>query len=172
MTRPRWATAVPLVALAGTLLAGCGYSIHGTLPSHIRTIAVPIFQNRTTEPGVEIAVSRGVVEAFATSGRLRVVGRDQADAVLEGEVLDYQVESIAYDPDARVRVYRLVVTLNLRLHDVRANRLLLDQQGLRERTDFRASDAVAETIVRESVAVREAAGDIGRAIAALTVSGF
>jgi outer membrane lipopolysaccharide assembly protein LptE/RlpB len=35
------------------LLAGCGYSLRGTLPDHIRTVAVPVFANRTAEPAVE-----------------------------------------------------------------------------------------------------------------------
>ena len=41
----------------------------GNLPAHIQTVAVPIFVNRTSEPAVENVL----VQAFSTSGRLRVV---------------------------------------------------------------------------------------------------
>ena len=45
----------------------------GNLPAHIQTVAVPIFVNRTSEPAVENVVAQAVVQAFSTSGRLRVV---------------------------------------------------------------------------------------------------
>jgi len=72
---------------AALLLAGCGYSTRGSLPDHIRTVAVPIFKNRTLEPGVETAITSGVVNAFSSGGRLRVVPAEEADALLEGEVV-------------------------------------------------------------------------------------
>jgi hypothetical protein len=161
----------PLVLLAA-LAAGCGYTVGGTLPSHITTISVPIFRNLTEEPAVESLITRAVVEAFSTNGRLRVVRREQADAVLDGEITSYRVHSIAFDRDANVRLYRLVVTLNLRLRDVRRNTVLFQQSGVREQADFRVQDAVAQTLAREETALRAAASDIGRAVVTLAVTRF
>ncbi len=45
--------------LAAVVLAGCGYGTRGSLPDHIKTVAVPIFKNRTLEPGVESAITSG-----------------------------------------------------------------------------------------------------------------
>lgn len=168
----RRANAVTLVALALATLAGCGYTIGGTLPSHIRTVAVPVFENRTPEPGVEGLLTRAVVEAFSTNGRLRVVPVDEADAILEGEVVSYGLQSIAFDPRANVRQYRLLVTLNLRLRDVRKNAVLFDRPGVQERADFRVPGGVAETISREESALRSAAVDIARAVVNLAVERF
>jgi hypothetical protein len=80
--------------------------------------------------------------------------------------------SIAFDPAANVRLYRLVVTLNVRLHDRRRNTLLFDQQGLSEKADFRVSGAVSETISREEIALRAATLDIARAVVALAIERF
>jgi outer membrane lipopolysaccharide assembly protein LptE/RlpB len=169
----RWRPAAGLALCLLVLLAGgCGYSLRGTLPAHIQTIAVPVFQNKTVEPGIETIVTRAVVEAFSTSGRLRVVRPEQADAILEGEVIDYDVQSIAFDPREQVRFYRLIVTMNLRLRDLRQNRLVFDQRAFRERADFRASEAVTETIAREDLGVRKAARDIARSVVSLTVDGI
>lgn len=157
-------------ALAVVLgLGGCGYSLRGTLPAHIETVAVPIFANRTQEPGVESFVTRAVVEAFSTNGRLRVVRVEDADAVLDGEIVGYQVDSIAFDRNANIREYRLTVTLNLRLRDVRRNAVLFQQDGFREKADFRVEGAVADTIAREETALREAAVDIARSVVSLAV---
>ena len=160
------------VVICALALAGCGYSVRGHLPADVKTVAVPILQNRTTKPAVETEMTRALADAFATDGRLRVVSRDAADSVLEGEVTGYELVSIAFDPAANVRLYRLVVTMNVRLRDVRRNALLFHQDGLSEKADFRVSGAVSETISREEVALRIATLDIARAVVALAIERF
>lgn len=161
------------LALAAIVLAGgCGYTVGGTLPSHIQTIAVPIFRNSTREPAVESLITRAVVEAFSTNGRLRVVSSSQADAILDGEITGYSVASIAFDKDANVRLYRLVVTVNLRMRDVKRDTVLFQQNQVQEQADFRVLGQVSQTISREETALRSAATDIGRAIVALAVTRF
>ena len=164
--------AAVLAVAAAVLLSGCGYTVRGTLPSHIQTIAVPIFRNYTREPGVESFITRAVVEAFSTNGRLRVVRSGQADAVLDGEIIGYNIVSIAFDEDSNVRLYRLVVTVNLRLRDIKQNAVLFQQNEVREQADFRVQRAVSGTIAREETALGTAATEIGRAIVALTVTRF
>jgi len=161
-----------LLLLLAVLLGGCGYTVHGTLPSHINTVAVPIFRNRTSEPAIESLITRAVVEAFSTNGRLKVVSSGQADAILDGEIIDYNVTSIAFDRDANVRQYRLLVTVNLRMRDVRRNTVLFQESGVREQADFRVQNAVSQTISREETALRAAAVDIGRAIVSLAITRF
>jgi hypothetical protein len=165
--------AIAALALVALLLAGgCGYTVGGTLPSHIQTVSVPIFRNTTREPGVESLITRAVVEAFSTNGRLKVVPKSQADAVLDGEVIGYSIASIAFDKDANVRLYRLVVTLNLRMRDMRRNTVLFEQNQVAEQADFRVQGQVSQTISREETALRAAATEIGRAVVALAVTRF
>ena len=158
--------------LAVVLVGGCGYTVHGTLPSHIKTVAVPIFRNLTSEPAIEGFITRAVVEAFSTNGRLKVVGSGEADAILDGEIIGYSIASIAFDQDANVRQYRLLVTLNLQMRDVRGHTMLFQQYGVSEQADFRVENAVSQTISREETALRAAAVDIGRAIVSLAVTRF
>ena len=157
---------------AALLLGGCGYTVHGTLPAHINTVAVPIFKNQTREPAVESLITRAVVEAFSTNGRLRVVSSSQADAILDGEITGYSIASIAFDKDANVRLYRLVVTVNLKMRDVKRNAVLFQQNQVQEQADFRVQGQVSQTISREETALRTAATEIGRAIVALAVTRF
>lgn len=171
MRRTGRAPALGLVLLA-LGLAGCGYSFRGNLPDHIKTVAVPVFTNRTSEPAVESFLTSAVVEAYATNGRLRVVKTEEADAILDGEVVGYSVQSIAFDNQANVRQYRLLVTMNLKLRDVRRNAVLFEQQGLREKSDFQVLGAVSQTIGAEEGAVRSAARDIARSIVSLTIDRF
>jgi outer membrane lipopolysaccharide assembly protein LptE/RlpB len=171
VTRTGRAAAVGLVLLV-LGLAGCGYSFRGNLPDHIKTVAVPVFVNKTTEPAVESFLTSAVVDAYASNGRLRVVKTEEADAILTGEVIGYNVMSIAYDNVANVRQYRLAVTLNLRLRDVKKNAILFEQQGLKEQADFQVLGAVSQTISNEEAAVRTAANLVGRSIVSLTIDRF
>jgi len=163
--------ALATLALA-VMVGGCGYGVHGTLPRDVKTIAVPIFQNLTREPAVEGLITRAVVEAFSTNGRLKVVPASEADAVLDGEVVGYSVFSIAFDKDANVRQYRLVVSVNLQLRDRRKNELLFRQSGVREQVDFRTQNTVSQTISLEDTALKAAAVEVGRSIVSLTVTRF
>jgi outer membrane lipopolysaccharide assembly protein LptE/RlpB len=160
-----------LALVIGTL-TGCGYSIHGNLPDHVRTVAVPVFTNRTAEPAIESFLTQAVVEAFATNGRLRVVTPVEADAILEGEVVGYEIQALAFDPRASIRQYRLVVTMNLTFRDVRRNAILFEQARFQEKADFRVIGAVSQTISREESALRSAALDIARSIVSLAVDRF
>jgi outer membrane lipopolysaccharide assembly protein LptE/RlpB len=160
------------LALAAVGLGACGYSFRGTLPPHIRTVAVPIFMNRTQEPGVESIVTRAIVEAFATNGRLRVVRPADADAILEGEVTTYSVGAISFDQTLNVQQYRLVVVLNLRMRDLRRKEVLFQQTGVTEQADFRVIGPVSSTISREETALSQAAGEIARSIVSLAIDRF
>jgi outer membrane lipopolysaccharide assembly protein LptE/RlpB len=162
------------LALAVTVLGldGCGYSFRGTLPSHIRTVAVPIFGNRTQQPGVESIITRAVVEAFVTNGRLQIVRPADADAILDGEVVSYGVGAVAFDKALNVQQYRLLVVLNLRMRDVRRNNVLFQQANVTEQADFRVAGPVSATIAQEETALTQAAGEIARSIVSLALDRF
>ena len=160
------------LGLLAAAVAGCGYSFRGTLPEHIQTVAVPLFANKTGEPRIESLLTSAVVEAFSTNGRLRVVKREDADAILEGEVVGYSLLSISYDSQANVRQYRLIMTINLKLLDMRRSAVLFEERNLREKADFQVMNAVSQTISVEETAVRTAATEIARAIVSLTVTRF
>lgn len=168
----RTTAALALLTVLGAV--GCGYSLRGGggLPSHLRTVAVPTVANRTSQPHVEAIVTRALVQAFSTDGRLQVVRPADADAILEGEVTRYELQSIAFDPAANVRQYRLVVTMNVRLRDVRENRILYERGGVQERADFRVPASASQNVVQEQAALGRAAVDIGRAVVSFALEHF
>jgi outer membrane lipopolysaccharide assembly protein LptE/RlpB len=160
------------LAAACVALGGCGYSFRGTLPSHIRTIGVPMFVNLTRQPGVESTVTAAIVRALATNGRLTVVRPADADAILDGEVTAYAVGAIAFDENLNIQQYRLYVVVNLRMRDVREKKVLFQQRGVGEQADFRVGGAVSATIVSEEAALAQAVAEIARSIVSLAIDRF
>jgi outer membrane lipopolysaccharide assembly protein LptE/RlpB len=173
MTRPRVSRGILRAALVLTMAAGgCGYTLQGNLPDHLKTVSVPVFRNRTTEAGAESTITAAVINAFTTNGRLKVVSLDQADCILDGEVTGYQVQSLTYDSRLNLRSYRLTVTMNVRFRDVRRTELLWQQDSLVENVSFDVAGQVSDTISREEGAVKQAALEIGRKIVNRAVDRF
>jgi len=160
--------ALLLAAAAG----GCGYSLRGNLPDHLKTVSVPVFRNRTTDAGAESTITSAVVNAFTSSGRLKVVSLDAADSVLDGEITGYQVQSLTYDSRLNLRSYRLTVTMNVRFRDLRRTEVLWQQDGLVEDVSFDVAGQVSDTISREEGALKQAALEIGRKIVGHAVDRF
>lgn len=125
-------------ALALLVLAtGCVYGFSGGgLPSHVRTVAVLPFDNRTGEP----ALTQEVYEAVrsASEGRLglRAANEADADAVVRGEIVRYEPDvAISFQSGAsqeQVNVTRrqVQIVINVEIVDQRQGRTLWRQQGL------------------------------------------
>ena len=94
-----------------------------------------------------------------------------ADAILDGEVTGYNVFSIAFDQNANVRQYRLMVTLNLLLRDRRKNECCSSRPGCASRPTSGPAPC-RETISREETALKVAAVEIGRTIVSLAIARF
>jgi outer membrane lipopolysaccharide assembly protein LptE/RlpB len=172
MRPPRASRGILVIALALGVAGGCGYTLQGNLPDHLKTVSVPVFKNQTTEPGAENTITAAVINAFTTNGRLKVVSVDRADCILDGEVTGYQVQSLTYDSKLNLRSYRLTVTMNVRFRDLRRTELIWQQDALVENVTFDVAGQVSDTISREEGAVKQAALEIGRKIVNRAVDRF
>jgi len=169
--RPRHSAVGLLLILAACLSTGCGYSFRGNLPGHIKTVAVPMFKNNTAAAGLENTITAAVISAFSNGGRLRVVPVEQADSILEGEIVGYQIDGAGFDRNANVQAYHLRVVLNVAFRDVRQNKMLW-QESLTQSSDFQVQGPVSDTLALGAGAASQAAANIGRKIASSAVDLF
>lgn len=105
------------VALA---MAGCGWRFSDrtdAIPKELVTVAIPLWENDTSEPGLSTIFTNATVKEFATKGWLRPVSTpDGADTILEGriEYIDIQplsFSSVAIELENRVTVSASVTLL-------------------------------------------------------------
>lgn len=71
-------------------LGGCaGYHIGPVQPYYLRavhSIAVPTFKNNTLIPRISVLITDSVIKQFQQDGTYRIAGKEQADAILMGEI--------------------------------------------------------------------------------------
>ncbi len=79
--------AVFAMLVACVLHAGCTtFPRTRTLPNSVKTIYIPMAVNRSAEPAIEERMTQFVQEEFLADGRLRLVQRKKADAIVEIEI--------------------------------------------------------------------------------------
>lgn len=78
-------------AILVACFSGCaGYHIGSVKPYYLRdvhTIAVPTFKNKTLVPRIEVLITDTVIKQFQQDGTYRIVGDDEADAILKAEIV-------------------------------------------------------------------------------------
>ncbi|HSU66872.1 MAG TPA: LptE family protein [Tepidisphaeraceae bacterium] len=68
--------------------AESGYPWNNIYRKDVSTVAVPIFTNRTFYRGVEFNLTKSVVTQIESRTPYKVVPKDRADTILEGEIID------------------------------------------------------------------------------------
>ncbi len=123
------------------LIGGCGYKMVGKethLPPGIRSLAIPTFENQTFEPGVEVPFTQGFLREFIQDQRVKVVGRNRADAILEGVIKTFQIHSVSYDRSGIALEYQTTIVIDLTLKG-KNGEVLWTEKNLSESRVYRAS---------------------------------
>ncbi len=158
--------------LVGT---GCGYRFggEGFGPSpEIRSVVIPTFINETYEAGIETIVTNALLRELIKDRRLKVVGEDEADAIMEGKVISFSISSVAYDPTGVVSQYRARVALDVLLKRNRTGEILWSERGITESNVYRVSSDVLLTEAEKERAIEKIAGELARRIRRRLFEGF
>jgi TolB-like protein len=97
------------------LAFGCGvYTSSARLPSHLKTIYIQTFENKTNEFLLPQQIAERLVERFQEEGDLRVTSSTSADAFLDGTILNYKEEPLTYvgGGDVLQRKVRIFVSVS------------------------------------------------------------
>ncbi len=162
------------VAAAVLLASGCGYHLTGTgtgLPRHVKSIAIPIFANNSTEPEIELTLTEAVRNQFIEDGRLRVAVGEAADILLEGDIVSYRVEGLAFDAADNITQGRLTVDVNLTVIDQVEGETLLEFR-LPARFEYEVTEELAAAELARDVAEEEAFAELAAKLPGLIIEGF
>lgn len=89
---------IKVVLSFGLLLPSCAYKIgqkFRSLPGGYQKLSIPVFKNKSMEPGAEAILTAALKEEFFRSTVLKVVSDNEAEVRLEGQIDTLKFDSMA-----------------------------------------------------------------------------
>ena len=163
------------VVLLASGFRGCYKPVgRAGLPSHIRTIAVPAFQNQALRYRVETRFTEAVMNEIVRRGKgLRVQSDPKdADAVVDGVIKGFSFYGVLLDSRGRARIFEVSVTAAVTVRDRVRNRVLYDNQDYTFRGEFEFTDDPRSFFNEEDPAVARLARAFSESLVSTLVNGF
>lgn len=160
-----------LIILSAIL--GCAHTPTSAPPEYIKRISIPIFKNTSTRYGLEKELTDKVIHEFIRDGRLKVTGKDRAEAELEGEIISYLKNDLAYNEDGYVTEYQIRILINLKLHDLVGNNIVWEEQREESTTYLPQVPGEEENNYEtEAEALDRLIEDLARTVVVRTIEGW
>lgn len=138
---------------------GCGYTSQAVLPRNIQTIYVETVKNEIPleevyayQPGLEIQMTDAVIRRLQTDGNLRVVSKENADAIVDMSLIRFEQEGLRFTSLERVEEYRLFIVVELILKDAKTGEVIWSEPNFSGDAEYFVSDV--KSIAREEATSR------------------
>ncbi len=140
------ASRVSCLATLSLLLAGCaGYRWTSSVPEELRTVAVPVFENRTSSAELGPTVSRYVLREFQREGTFKIAESGDAALEVQGVVKSASVGMQYFKRETSMRAFehRYLLHADVSLVDRRSGKVLVNNRRyVADTTFFADSDIV------------------------------
>jgi hypothetical protein len=118
-----------LFAAGVLVLAGC-YSFTGaSVPSHLKTIAIPLLDDQSGfgEPNLREDITTALINAFTNDNTLRIAERSSADAVLEGVILPIKDGPLVVTGGEQVTTNRITISVKITFQDLKLRKQIWEK---------------------------------------------
>ncbi len=157
------ATRCLLTGLMAILTGGCaGYHLGPTQSLPYRSVAVPMFKNKTLKPQLEAQVTNAIIKRFQTDGTLRVESANDADIIITGQITKFyrhELRTIQTDLNAP-REYRITIEALIEARVRGTGELVFEPSLIIGHadtfigTDLQSADAQALPLIADDLAKR------------------
>lgn len=100
-----------LLIFIAAIISGCGYHVAGTgghMPGEIKSMAIPIFQNKTTKPDIESIITGAFRNEFVNNVHIS----DTGEAVFTGIIKSYTLRAVSFTRSDVNQEYRLTIAIS------------------------------------------------------------
>lgn len=166
-----------MVSLLALGLSGCGYHVSGhadTLPTKIKTVAIPAFVNLTTRYRLTERIPAALTREFNTRTRYRVITDEkEADAVLRGAVVNYSAfPNIADQQTGRAAGVQVSVALQITLYDRATGAVLFKRPYMEFRNRYEISSDRVNYFDESEPALDRLSQDVARTVVSAILEAF
>ncbi len=144
------------------------------LPQHIKTIAIPPFQNPSLRYKVEQRFTAAMIDEVLRRQRaLQVVSKAEgADAVVLGTIKQFAYRGVLLDDFGRARVFEITVVAGITIKDQTKNKVLYDNQNYIFKTEYEITGDPNTFFNEEGPAVERLARDFAKSVLTMVLEGF
>lgn len=161
------------VVAAAVLFPGCGYTLKSAVPSYIRTLAIPVFQNNTVEYALADEATQALVDGFLADRHLQIASERDANAILRGTIISYRNRVFGYTREERATEYEVVLIVQITFRDLVKKRDLWKEDALAVRTTYNVSPVgTTGEAQTEADARREIVRKLADQVVSRTVQGW
>jgi Lipopolysaccharide-assembly len=130
------------------LCPGCGYEADSNTTiagyqwktlyrTDVRTVAVPIFITKDFHRGIEFQVSDALVHSIEAFTPYKVVSRDHADTIIEGEVVSVKTNYLSLSSTTGTPQEQLAtIVVNFTWKDLRTGKILVDRKNFSQAATY------------------------------------
>ena len=152
----------------------CGYHLRGTgsfLPSYIKNLYIPEFDNTTSRMDLGKIVTEEVISAFISRGNFKLVRNEKdADAILKGKILNFSVTPINIDAVEGAR-YKVRVTVKVELVDLREGKVLYKNPSFYYEDEYDTIEG-GDFLSMETSSIRKIAEEMATTLINTILEGF
>lgn len=177
----RWLTAAA-VCVCVLASSGCGYALAGRgsfLPDTIRTVGIPLLENRSTFFQVEEMLTEKIRSEFIGRGKYAVSPEAAGvDAVLTGEVLAISVSPVGITENQLASRYLFTVAMKMAFTEVRTQDVLWSDESLVFRGEYQLGAGAAQAVEgatfldQERSSMDRIATDVARTVVTAILEAF
>jgi hypothetical protein len=162
-----------LAAALVLMTAGCSdVEIRPGLPTHINKLAIPVFMNRSSQPNVENELTQQLTNDFLMDNRIQLAPVEQADAILQGTIVQYQLEPMLLDVHNTPQQYKLRMVLSLVLKDTAAGNPIWTEEGYTDSTTYYVANTLNIPAENENLGRKRLIQQLSKRIVLRVVEGF
>ena len=174
-----------LLALASVSASACGYSLSGRgsfLPDYIRTIGIPLFENRTPFPTIEQLFTEKVRVEFQSRGRYAVQPTDVgADGIVRGDITGISAVPATFSNEQLATRYRFTVSVAVRFEDATQKKVLWENPALSFSDEYELQNRLAAGgggvvgaafLEQERAAIERLSTDFARSVVSSILEAF
>jgi outer membrane lipopolysaccharide assembly protein LptE/RlpB len=130
-----------LVTGCALVSAGCGYGFKsGQVREGLETVGVAFFENRSSEPDAEVALTEAVIRLLIEDRTLRIADEQVADAILYGTIRRYAFREAFFGENRQAEEYRVDIEVEVQMVDRRSGETIIGPERVKGTGSFFLED--------------------------------
>ena len=128
-------------------MSGCGYSHTVMFPPHVRTVAVPIFDNQSFYQGLEFDLTEALIKEIELQTPYKVTSASRADTILQGQIVAVRQTRLSRRNTGGVpQELEMRITANFEWKDLHTGHMLRRRDGFQAVGRYIPAQPVAESL--------------------------